>query len=284
MPKKGGLGRGLDAIFAENTAEQDNTITLKINEIEPNREQPRKDFDDAALNELADSIAQHGVISPIMVRPIFSGGYQIVTGERRWRAARMAGLTEIPVIIREMDDREFMELALIENLQREDLSPLEEAEGYSSLMESYGLTQEEVSKTVGKSRPVIANALRLLKLPENVRKMIENGELSSGHGRTLLGLNDESKIETVAEKAVKEELSVRALEKLVKKINEKVNTDDEDKPKAKNHYYEEVRLALGESLQRKVSVTGTKKKGTLTIEFYGEDDLNDLLAQIRKGF
>ncbi|MFR2562590.1 MAG: ParB/RepB/Spo0J family partition protein [Anaeromassilibacillus sp.] len=169
--KKGGLGKGLDAIFAENDMEDANaTVTLKISEIEPNRAQPRKDFNDEALAELADSIAQHGVLQPLLVRPLLGGGYQIVAGERRWRAARMAGVSEVPVVIREMSDHEVMELALIENLQREDLTPLEEAQGYQSLIDQYGMTQEEISRTVGKSRPAVANALRLLHLPEDLRR------------------------------------------------------------------------------------------------------------------
>jgi ParB family chromosome partitioning protein len=160
--KKGGLGKGLEAIFAENDTEDRNaTITLKISDIEPNRTQPRKEFNDAALAELADSISQHGIIQPLLVRPIFGGGYQIVAGERRWRAARMAGISEVPAVIREMSDSEVMELALIENLQREDLNPVEEAQGYQSLIDTYGLTQEETAKTVGKSRPTVTNALRL---------------------------------------------------------------------------------------------------------------------------
>ena len=171
--KRGGLGKGLDAIFIDNEPEESNSsITLKISEIEPNKSQPRKEFDENALAELADSIAQHGVLQPLLVRPIADGGYQIVAGERRWRASRMAGLTEVPVVIRELTDSETMELALIENLQREDLSPVEEAMGYKQLMEDYGFSQEQVSKTVGKSRPSVANALRLLNLPEAVRKGI----------------------------------------------------------------------------------------------------------------
>lgn len=283
MKKKGGLGKGLDAIFAENTAEKEGTVTLRLSEIEPNRSQPRKEFDDEALSELAESIAQHGVLQPILVRPIFAGGYQIVAGERRWRAARMAGLMEVPVIIRDMDDAEFMQLALIENLQREDLTALEEAKGYKSLMDTHGFTQEEISKTVGKSRPSVANALRLLGLPEEVQQMMEDGVLSAGHGRTLLAFKNEADLKNAAKKTAAEGLSVRELEKMAKRANELLEKPAPEKPnKPKNHYYEEVRLALNESLGRKVSVSGSKKKGTLTIEFYGEEDLKNLLAELTK--
>ena len=174
------------------------TVTLKISEIEPNRAQPRKDFNDEALAELADSIAQHGVLQPLLVRPLLGGGYQIVAGERRWRAARMAGVSEVPVVIREMSDHEVMELALIENLQREDLTPLEEAQGYQSLIDQYGMTQEEISRTVGKSRPAVANALRLLHLPEDLQALVSAGKLSAGHARTLLGFSDEEQMRAAA--------------------------------------------------------------------------------------
>ena len=283
MKKKGGLGKGLDAIFAENTAEKEGTVTLRLSEIEPNRSQPRKEFDDEALSELAESIAQHGILQPILVRPIFAGGYQIVAGERRWRAARMAGLMEVPVIIRDMDDAEFMQLALIENLQREDLTALEEAKGYKSLMDTHGFTQEEISKTVGKSRPSVANALRLLSLPEEVQQMMEEGLLTAGHGRTLLAFKNEEDLIKAAKKVAEEGISVRELEKMAKKANEMLEKQESEKPaKAKNHYYEEVRLALNESLGRKVNVSGSKKKGVLTIEFYGEEDLKNLLAELTK--
>ena len=180
--KKSGLGKGLDSIFAENDTEDKNSVVmLKVHEVEPNRSQPRKDFQEEALAELADSIAQHGVLQPIVVRPLFDGGYQIVAGERRWRAARMAGVADIPAMVRELSDGEVMELALIENLQREDLTPLEEALGYQTLIETYGMTQDEVSKTVGKSRPAVTNALRLLHLPAPVRLLLEEGRISAGH-------------------------------------------------------------------------------------------------------
>ena len=275
LAKKSGLGKGLAAIFAENTEETGAPVTLRISEIEPNRNQPRKEFDEEALSELADSIAQHGVLQPLLVRPILSGGYQIVAGERRWRAARMAGLSQVPVVIREMDDAQVMELALIENLQREDLSPLEEAMGYHSLMEQYGFTQEEISQTVGKSRPAVANALRLLSLPEELQSLIEEGALSAGHGRALLAWKEPEEMIQMGKKAAQEGLSVRQLEKMAQAQKQKKPAPQ----RQGNHYYEEVRLAMSQHLGRKVKVSGTKKKGELRIEFYGEEDLKNLLSQ-----
>lgn len=280
--KKGGLGKGMSAIFVENSASaaDEGAVTVKISEIEPNRDQPRKEFDSAALSELADSISQHGVLQPILLRPMLVGGYRIVAGERRWRAARMAGLSEIPAVIREMTDTEEMLYALIENLQREDLSPLEEAKGYRTLMETQGFTQEEVSQTVGKSRPAVTNAMRLLNLPEDIQEMVERGELSAGHARTLLSFPNEEAMRIGAEKA-KQGASVRELEALSKRMNEAGETPPTVKEKRKNHYYEEAQLAVGEYLGRKVKVAGTNKKGTLQIEFYGEEDLENLLAELK---
>ena len=190
--KKGGLGKGLDAIFIENDTENKSSVMLKISEIEPSKNQPRTEFDEEALTDLADSIAQHGVLQPLLVRPIAGeDGYQIVAGERRWRASRMAGLTEVPAIIRELSDSEVMEIALIENLQRENLSPIEEALGYKSLIESYSFTQEEVAKTVGKSRAAVANAIRLLSLPQSILNLLSEGSLTAGHARALLSLKSQ---------------------------------------------------------------------------------------------
>lgn len=278
--KKGGLGRGLDAIFAENTQESGSgAVMLRISELEPNREQPRKDFDEKAMAELADSISQHGVLQPLLVRPIFGGGYQIVAGERRWRAARMAGLSEVPAMVREMNDGEVMELALIENLQREDLTPLEEARGYQTLLEKYELTQEEVAKTVGKSRPAVTNAMRLLGLPQEIQDMVERGELSAGHGRALLAFADEELMVAVARKAAAEGLSVRQLEKLAKKAAQE--SSGKGAPVVSRcTYFDEVELSLHEHLGRKVRVAGNGKKGVLQIEFYGEEDLQRLMASI----
>lgn len=276
--KKRGLGKGLDAIFAENTAEStEGAVNVKISEIEPNREQPRKEFDSEALSELADSISQHGVLQPLLLRPLLTGGYRIVAGERRWRAARMAGLTEVPAVIREMTDAEEMLFALIENLQREDLTPLEEARGYRTLIETQDFTQEEVSQAVGKSRPAITNALRLLNLPEDIQQMLENGKITAGHARTLLSFKTEEGMRLGAKKA-KEGASVRELEALAKRLNEE--KEGPVKAPRKNQYYEEAQLAVGEYLNRKVKVAGSKKKGTLQIEFYGEEDLQNLLHDL----
>lgn len=277
--KKGGLGKGLEAIFAENDTENRNaTITLKVSDIEPNRTQPRKEFNDAALSELADSISQHGILQPLLVRPIFGGGYQIVAGERRWRAARMAGISEVPAVIREMNDSEVMELALIENLQREDLNPLEEAQGYQCLIETYGLTQEETAKTVGKSRPTVTNALRLLNLPKEVLDMVNSGKISAGHARTLLSFQNADAMRKAAKLAAEQGISVRELEKMGKKANEQEQMGVKaPKEKTRVRYFDEVELALNEHLGRKVQVSGTKKRGVLQIEFYGESDLTELM-------
>lgn len=286
--KRGGLGKGLDAIFIDNEPEESNSaITLKISEIEPNKSQPRKEFDENALAELADSIAQHGVLQPLLVRPIADGGYQIVAGERRWRASRMAGLTEVPVVIRELTDSETMELALIENLQREDLSPVEEAMGYKQLMDEYGFSQDQVSKTVGKSRPSVANALRLLNLPEEILYLVNTGKISSGHGRTLLAFKNPNDMLKAAKLCTEEEISVRELERMAKKSNlEFENKDKEDKPEKKEKrlsYYDEVELSLNEHLGRKVNVTGdSKNKGVLEIEFYSKEDLFELARILGK--
>ena len=286
--KRGGLGKGLDAIFIDNEPEESNSaITLKISEIEPNKSQPRKEFDENALAELADSIAQHGVLQPLLVRPIADGGYQIVAGERRWRASRMAGLTEVPVVIRELTDSETMELALIENLQREDLSPVEEAMGYKQLMDEYGFSQDQVSKTVGKSRPSVANALRLLNLPEEILYFVNTGKISSGHGRTLLAFKNPNDMLKAAKLCTEEEISVRELERMAKKSNlEFENKDKEDKPEKKEKrlsYYDEVELSLNEHLGRKVNVTGdSKNKGVLEIEFYSKEDLFELARILGK--
>ena len=231
------------------------------------------------LAELADSISQHGVLQPLLVRPIFGGGYQIVAGERRWRAARMAGLSEVPAMVREMNDGEVMELALIENLQREDLTPLEEARGYQTLLEKYELTQEEVAKTVGKSRPAVTNAMRLLGLPQEIQDMVERGELSAGHGRALLAFADEELMVAVARKAAAEGLSVRQLEKLAKKAAQE-SSGKETPVVSRCTYFDEVELSLHEHLGRKVRVAGNGKKGVLQIEFYGEEDLQRLMASI----
>ena len=266
--KRGGLGKGLDSLFNDNIIEEgESSRTLRISELEPNRDQPRKEFDPAALAELADSIAAVGVIQPLIVRPITGGGYQIVAGERRWRAAQSAGLTEVPVIIRELSDKEVDEIALIENLQREDLNPVEEAEGYRHLMNEYDMTQEQVAARVGKSRPSVANAVRLLELPDSVLGMLTAGDLTVGHVRPLLGLHDEDAMIRVACQAVKKKMTVRDVEKQVKKEKGEV-TSAKKNAADRDNYFDEVEIALSMALGRKVKVTGSSEKGTLEVDFF----------------
>lgn len=282
--KKGGLGRGLDALFADNSIEEiasTSVVKLKIMDIEPNRDQPRKIFDEDALAELADSIAKHGVIQPLLVRPMPDGSYQLVAGERRWRASRMAGLTEVPVVIKELSDDEAMALALIENLQREDLNAIEEAQGIKALMDTLSLTQDEAAERVGKSRPAVANALRLLKLPDSVIALVSDGKLSPGHARALLGFKDEQDIIETADLIIEKGLTVRDVEKLVKKRNKEPKAE---KPAARRaSYYDEVELALTDFLGRKVKV-GTKpgkESGVLEIDFFDKDDLTRLADALK---
>ena len=276
---KGGLGKGLDALFMDNSIEEEakSAVKLKINDIEPNRAQPRKSFEEEALEELANSISTHGVIQPLLVRPLADGGYQLIAGERRWRASRMAGLTEVPVVIREMSDSEAMELALVENLQREDLNPIEEAQGLALLMETYGLTQEQAAKRVGKSRPAVANSMRLLSLPQDVLAMVERGELSAGHARTILALENAGQITALANEIVKKNLSVRETERAVKALL-KGDAKKEKRVKKRDTYYDEVELAVSQALGRKAKVSlSAGNKGTLEIEFFGKEDLSKLL-------
>ena len=282
--KKGGLGRGLDALFADNSIEEiasTSAVKLKIMDIEPNRDQPRKIFDEDALAELADSIAKHGVIQPLLVRPMPDGSYQLVAGERRWRASRMACLTEVPVVIKELSDDEAMALALIENLQREDLNAIEEAQGIKALMDTLSLTQDEAAERVGKSRPAVANALRLLKLPDSVIALVSDGKLSPGHARALLGFKDEQDIIETADLIIEKGLTVRDVEKLVKKRNKEPKAE---KPAARRaSYYDEVELALTDFLGRKVKV-GTKpgkESGVLEIDFFDKDDLTRLADALK---
>lgn len=282
MSKKfGGLGKGLDTIFAENETEESNSsVMLKISEIEPNRSQPRKDFDENALSDLAQSISQHGLLQPLLVRPLPIGGYQIVAGERRYRACRMAGLTEVPVTIRELSDTETMELALIENLQREDLSPIEEALGYKALIDEHGFSQEEVATSVGKSRPAIANSLRILKLPDSVLEYVKQDKISAGHARALLMLDNEEDMIELAELIYKKDLSVRQAEKLAKK---KPEVEEDTQPERKPSFYSMVELALNESLGRKIKVNKNKGKqgGVLQIEFYSDEELTELSNKLK---
>ena len=282
VSKKGGLGKGLDALFLDNsTEEKGGSVTVSLNEIEPNRDQPRKDFDEEALSELAESIALHGVIQPLLVRPISDGGYQLVAGERRWRASRMAGLTEVPVFIREMSDRQVAEVALIENLQREDLNPLEEAKGYAQLMKDYSLTQEQVAKSVGKSRPAVANAMRILELPDEVLEYVRAGKLSAGHARTLLPIKDKKTLLKLSEEIILKEISVRETERIVKALLNPKKEKSPAKKAKRDSYYDECELAIKAELGRKAEIHVAKgNRGTIEIEFFSKEDLQGLLEAL----
>ncbi|MBP3747704.1 MAG: ParB/RepB/Spo0J family partition protein [Ruminococcus sp.] len=276
---KGGLGIGLDTLFLDNTNDVQVKKTLRTTEIEPNRNQPRKNFSEEAISALADSIREHGMLQPILVRPISSGGYQIVAGERRWRAARMLGLDEVPVNIRELSDAETMQIAIIENLQRENLNPIEEAAGYNELIEKYGMTQDKVAKMVGRSRSAVANSVRLLSLPERVVKMLENGEISAGHGRALLGFENEELLIATALKAAEGGLTVRQVERAAQKSIED-RSDDKSSDKRIDNYFVEMELSLNERLGRKVKVDYGKNKGALILEFYDKEDLAALAEKL----
>ena len=286
MAKKGGLGRGMDALFLDNSATESGNAgaILNINEIEPNRNQPRKVFSENGLEELAKSIKQNGIIQPILVRPMSDGSYQLIAGERRWRAARMAGLHEVPVTIREMSDEEASVFALIENLQREDLSPVEEAEGLKSLIETYGFTQEEAADKVGKSRTAVTNTLRLLKLPSPVLQILSDGRITAGHARALLGLDDEKEMLRIAQATVAQELSVRQVEKMVKYAMQGEKPKPRKRDKKRDKYYDEVEIALTNMLGRKVKIylSSSGHKGTLEFEFFGKEDLTQLAKEFDK--
>lgn len=274
-----GLGKGLGALFSETPAvpeDQSAPTSLPIQRLEPNPDQPRSDFDEAALSELADSIAQHGLIQPITVRPLSTGYYQIIAGERRWRASRMAGLTEVPVNVIDADDKQAAQLALIENLQREDLNPLEEAKGYETLMNTYGLTQEEAANGVGKSRPAVANALRLLKLPKSILSLVADGSLSAGHARTLLPLESESRQMDAVQRILEQQLSVRQTEALVKRM---LKPEPVQTPRSvlQVDYYKECETTLTRRLGRKVVIHAGKKRGKFELEYYGDEDLQRLI-------
>lgn len=280
MARSKSLGMGMEALFTENDSEEKPHKTLRLTEIYPNKEQPRTDFDDEALSTLAESIKQHGVLQPLLVRPMESGGYQIVAGERRWRAARMAGLEEVPVFIRKLSDQQTMELALVENLQRENLNPVEEALGYKELMETYGYTQEQVARIVGKSRPAVANSLRILGLDSITLKMVRDGEISIGHAKILAGVEDSAKRAELAQKVKRDLLTVRNLEELVKVELSPKNPKIAPK---KDVYLKEIELSLAETTGRKVTVNGKNGKGKLEIEFYSQEDLAaiaNLLAKL----
>ena len=278
--KKGGLGRGLDSLFNENATESNSAVTLRINEIEPNRDQPRKDFDEEALSELAASIEKHGLIQPITVCPQANGTYRIVAGERRWRACRLAGLDEIPVIIKELSERDLMEIALIENLQREDLNAYEEAAGYKALIDTYGLTQEQVAEQMGKSRSAVTNSLRLLSLNDNELMALREGDITAGHARALLGVEDKN-IRAAMFNAALNGANVRELEKMAALAKSGEKKAAEKKPK--NKFYNEVELSLKNELHRKVYIKPTGKgKGTLTIEFFSDEELADFAKRLEE--
>ena len=270
--KKGGLGRGLGSLFEDTATGAESTTTLNIADISPDREQPRRSFSPESLDELAASISQHGVLQPLVVRPRLSGRYEIVAGERRWRAARIAGLTELPVVVKELSDEQAYEIALIENLMREDLDPVEEALGYRSLIERFSLTQEEISERVGRSRPAVANALRLLSLPEGVLQLLSDRSLSAGHARALIPLDGENAL-SVAQRVVAQGLSVRQTEDLVRSLK----TPKKQKTAACPPIYREFELSLGQNLSRRVKVRPKGSgKGELVIEFYSDDELLEL--------
>ena len=289
--KPSGLGRGLGALLGDDVmkTESSGSLSLPISQVETCSSQPRKRFDDESLQELADSISQHGIIQPLTVRKLSSGYYQIIAGERRWRAARLAGLQEVPVIVIEADDRKAAELAMIENLQREDLNPMEEAAGFQSLIESYHMTQEEAAQRVGKSRSAVTNALRLLGLTPSVRKLVEEGKLSAGHARALVPLSP-SLQESAANAIVSGGLSVRQTEALVKRLSaEKKEAQAKDPDEV--DYLAEAQNELKARLCRGVKIVPGRKKGRIELEYYGLDDLNDLLdalavikvSQLKKG-
>ncbi len=275
--KNYGLGTGLDAIFGSEAAATA-AGTLPISRVEPRAGQPRTSFDEPALQELADSIAQHGLLQPITVRPLDGGYYQIVAGERRWRAARLAGLTEVPVRIIEADDRKAQELALVENLQREDLNPMEEARGYRALMDEFGLTQEAVSQSVGKSRPAVANALRLLTLQEAIAEMVENGQLTTGHARALLPIEDPSLQLKTAKQVAEKGLSVRQTEALTASLLRGSKAGEKKAPAI--DYAAQVSTELGQALGRKVHIVDGRKRGRIELEYYGADDREVLLRAL----
>ena len=290
--KKRGLGKGLDALFQsydsfESTEDTGSSETLEgrvlelsIYDIDPNPDQPRRNFEQNSIQDLSQSIMEHGVVQPIIVKPSEKDRYTIIAGERRWRAARAAGLNKIPAIVKDIDEKEMLELALIENLQREDLNPIEEAEGIHSLIDNYGLTQEQVAKRLGKSRPSITNALRLLRLPKQVRNLLEEGKITTGHARALLALNNQTKIMELAELIVEKNLSVRETENLIKNIKENRRLKKKSKTIEKPSFIMELESRMEEYLGTKVTIQQGKKKGVIEIEYYGNDDLERIIKKI----
>lgn len=286
MAKAKGLGKGLDALMGDATlqSQEAGSVLLPISQVEPGLNQPRKRFDDGALADLAASIEEHGIIQPLTVRRLGTGYYQIIAGERRWRAAKLAGRKEVPVVIIEADDRKVLELGLIENLQREDLNPIEEAVGYLALLTDFGLTQEELAKRMGKSRPAIANALRLTALPPSVRELMTEGSLSAGHGRAVLMVEGEQAQAAFAQKIVDEGWSVRQAEARAKTFTLLPPEDlpPKDSPDPHRIYIQAAEKELSQRLGRKVSIKNGAKKGRLELEYYNVDDLNDLLDQLER--
>lgn len=277
MARRGVLNQRFNSIFDDNSFDEDDegVSTLKLTDIEPNKSQPRKNFDITALNTLADSIRQNGVIQPLLVRSMPDGTYQIVAGERRWRAAKMAGLTEVPVLVKELTDLQAQQIALIENLQRENLNPIEEANGYKELMDKFSMTQEEVARVVGKARSSIANSLRLLNLPPIIAEMVSNNELSTGHCKVLLGVSETKDMVELAHKAAGKDVSVREMERMVKALDKK------EKPeKKKDTFYTEAEISLAKALETNVSIIPGKKKSTIQIEFYNDEDLTDIVNRL----
>ena len=285
MASNKGLGKGLGALlgdFEEVSVEKSAYQLLPIYKVEPNPDQPRRDFDEEELQALADSISEHGIIQPLTVRELSSGYYQIIAGERRWRAARMANLSEVPVVVIEADDKKAMELALIENLQRQDLNPVEEALGYRSLMEDYGMTQEDAAKRVGKSRPAVTNALRLLSLNQEVLDKVRSGDLSAGHARAILTVKSEKKQLAAAQKIVALGLSVRQAELLCRNMAKEAPEVKEEPVTLKVDYVAECEKQLSKQLGRGVKIVNGKRKGRFELEFYGQEDLEVLLNALMK--
>lgn len=278
------LGNGLDALFEDNSAQSKDVQTLRMSEIEPNKGQPRKAFDENNIRELAESIREHGLIQPIIVRPMPNGiTYQIIAGERRWRACRVLGLSEVPVIIREMDDREASQLAIIENVQREDLNPVEEAIAYRELIDNYGMTQETLAKAMGKSRPYISNSMRLLSLPDEALNLLRDGEITTGHAKALMAIEDDGKLITALEEVISGKLSVRDTEKLASKINSEPREDVVPSAKQIKNYYTEMEISLREKTGRGVKILGNADgKGKITITFSDKEDLCRLCDELVK--
>lgn len=287
--KKHGLGKGLDALFVDNNTEDGAITALKLSDIEPNRNQPRTAFDDSALNELADSIRAYGVIQPIVVRPLDKGGYQIVAGERRWRAARRAGLSEVPVVIRDLDEEQTLEIAIIENLQREDLNLVEVAQGYRALMDNFGMTQEQVAEKVGKSRSAVANTVRVLNLSDEVRELVAAGDLTLGHAKALLAFQDKPSQIAMAKAIMNDGLLVRDIERIASgRKGKSSRKKGRAEPDAKscgawgNSMWKEIELALEQEYNRKVKITPKGNRYIVEMEFYGDRDMMDFLKPLFK--